>query len=108
MSRRKIAFCNETIKNDDLFIVNDASRDDRYRDNPLVQGAPHIRFYAGAPITYQPGVQLGSVCIVDTIPRNLDREGRQMLKYLAELTVTELKLIKSARLLRKAYAENRL
>jgi GAF domain-containing protein len=106
--KRNIAFCNETIKSDELFIVSDATKDVRFKDNPLVNGAPHIRFYAGAPITYQPGVQLGSVCVVDSLPRNLDRDERQMLTYLAELVVTELRLIKSVRLLRKAYSESRL
>lgn len=107
-SPRNTAFCNETIKSSDVLVVQDAATDSRYKANPFVTGAPHIRFYAGAPIIYQPGVHLGSVCVIDTLPRSLNRDERQMLRYLAELVVTELRLIKSARLLRRAYNENRL
>jgi GAF domain-containing protein len=103
-----IAFCNEPIKSEELFIASDATKDVRFQDNPLVHGAPHIRFYAGAPISYQPGVQLGSVCVVDSLPRNLNRDERQMLTYLVELVVTKLRLIKSVRILMKAYSEIRL
>ena len=105
---REFAFCNETIKGDDLFVVSDTKKDGRFRENPFVVGSPNIRFYAGAPIIYQPGVRLGSVCVIDNAPRTLDRNDRQMLKYLAELVVSELRLVKSARLLLKAYQSGRL
>jgi GAF domain-containing protein len=108
LSNRRDAFCNETIKSDSIFIVHDAAKDHRFSQNQFVIGSPHIRFYAGAPIIYQPGVHLGAVCVIDHTPRTFDRDDRQMLIYLAELVVTELRLTKAARLLRKAYGDNRL
>lgn len=105
---REFTFCNQTINADDLFVVADAQRDERFRHNPFVVGSPNVRFYAGAPIIYQPGVRLGSVCVIDSSPKTLDRDDRQMLKYLAELVVVELRLIKSARLLLRAYKSGRL
>lgn len=107
-SSREVAFCNDTIKSSDLFIVSDTIKDSRFSGNPFVVGDPKIRFYAGAPIVYQSGVHLGAVCVVDRTPRTLNREQKQALTYFAELVVTELRLLKAARLLREAYRDSRL
>jgi GAF domain-containing protein len=61
---RADAFCNVTVERDDLLIVEDALSDPQFRDNPLVTGAPFIRFYAGAPIRLN-GVAVGSLCVID-------------------------------------------
>ncbi|MFO8126215.1 GAF domain-containing protein [Yoonia sp.] len=66
---RDVAFCNYTILNDDVFIVLDATTDDRFRNNPLTAGEPWIRFYAGAPLIYVNDIRLGAFCLFDTSPR---------------------------------------
>ena len=57
---REVAFCNYTILDDKVFVVRDARRDPRFRDNPATTSAPFVRFYAGAPLTYLEGLRLGA------------------------------------------------
>lgn len=94
---REAAFCSYTILQEDLFIVNDTMEDERFRSNPFVTGDPHIRFYAGAPITFSAGMHLGSVCICDRVPRRLDKAQRMVLKHLAGIAVSELRLIQAGK-----------
>ena len=92
-TKRDHGFCNHTILEDDVFIVNDASQDDRFRDNPVVCGHPHIRFYAGAPIITADGYRIGSMCVLSPEPhQNFDAASRQLLKDLAQSVMTELEL----------------
>ena len=70
-SARDTSFCGHAIMKDELFVVNDASRDPRFFDNPNVVGAPHIRFYAGAPLSSPGGHHIGTLCVLDTVPRTL-------------------------------------
>ena len=62
----------------------------RFKDNPLVTGAPHIRFYAGAPLVTSNGMRLGSLCVIDVKPRNLDAEQLMVLANFAEVVVREI------------------
>jgi GAF domain-containing protein len=102
---REHAFCSYTVLQDDFFIVNDAFEDERFRENPLVVGEPYIRFYAGAPITFSSGIHLGSVCIADRVPRRLDTAQRGVLKDLAGIAVSELRLIQAGKAyFRREYA----
>jgi GAF domain-containing protein len=69
--------------------VPDALLDDRFAENPLVTGPPGIRFYAGEPLILS-GTCIGTLCIIDRRPRDLDLEGLALLKDLADLAVEEL------------------
>jgi diguanylate cyclase (GGDEF)-like protein/PAS domain S-box-containing protein len=87
---RSTAFCSHAVALDDLLVVPDARLDERFAANPLVTGAPHIRFYAGQPVRSLDGQPLGTLCIVDTRPRMLDDASRRMLRDLAQLVQDEL------------------
>ncbi|MBT8140406.1 MAG: GAF domain-containing protein [Gammaproteobacteria bacterium] len=87
---RKISFCGHAILNDDIFEVQDALQDPRFRDNPLVEGAPNIRFYAGAPLNTPNNQNIGTLCIIDSSPRHLGEEERVMLKNLADMVVDDM------------------
>ncbi len=77
---RHTAFCDHTIRGHDLLIIENAREDARFRDNPLVVDAPFIAFYAGAPIRARNGAEIGSLCVIDNIPRTLLNNERQALE----------------------------
>ena len=87
---RDVSFCGHTILQDEIFIINDAFLDERFKDNPLVTAAPKIRFYAGFPIKSKNGNKIGSLCIIDTIPRSYLAEELEKLKDMAALVEDEL------------------
>lgn len=64
-----VSFCSHTIETDSLFVITDALEDSRFAENPLVTGAPHIRFYAGMRILAGDGTPIGALCVIDPIPR---------------------------------------
>ena len=81
---REVAFCAHAILQDDVFEVPDASLDHRFADNPLVAGAPDIRFYAGAPVRLSNGHCIGTLCVIDRAPRHLNERQRAVLRSLAQ------------------------
>ncbi|SFF77620.1 GAF domain-containing protein [Duganella sp. CF458] len=87
---RDISFCGHAIMRAEILVVEDALLDQRFADNPLVTGAPHIRFYAGAPLILSNGYALGTLCIIDTRPRRLDPIELAILSTLRSLVVQEL------------------
>lgn len=88
---RAVSFCGHAILQPDVFVVLDATRDERFHDNPLVTGPPHIRFYAGAPIRLPSGYTIGTVCILGPEPRQVfDVLQQQRLAKLAELAITAI------------------
>jgi PAS domain S-box-containing protein len=87
---RAVAFCDHAIRERDVMEIDDATADPRFRDNPLVTGAPHIRFYAGAPITMSTGEAIGTVCVIDREPRHLDERQVKTLANLAEAAAAAL------------------
>lgn len=87
---REISFCGHAILHEELFVVEDASKDLRFADNPLVAGEPHIRFYAGAPLRLLNGVSLGTLCIIDHKPREFSDDQLKSLEDLARIAEQEL------------------
>ncbi|HVZ36676.1 MAG TPA: GAF domain-containing protein, partial [Polyangiaceae bacterium] len=99
---RDSAFCAYAILSSDPLIVEDATSDLRFADNPFVTGEPYVRFYAGAPLVTSDGFQLGSLCILDTEPRQMGREQITTLVDLSRIVVDELELRLSNQALRAA------
>ncbi len=87
---RDISFCGHAILGDGVFEVRNARLDPRFRDNPLVMGPPRIRFYAGAPLKAPNGHRLGTLCIIDRLPHELDDDEKSMLQTLADMVVGEI------------------
>lgn len=87
---RDISFCGHAILGDDVFVIPDAQADTRFVDNPLVTGAPHIRFYAGCPLRVSGSAKVGTLCIIDTQPRRFDHDDMLALKDLAGMVEDEL------------------
>ena len=89
---REQAFCGYSILDEEPLVIADASVDPRTCDNPLVTGAPGIRFYAGVPLRLANGAALGSLCVIDRVPRELSAAQRADLKTLAAQAATQLEL----------------
>jgi class 3 adenylate cyclase len=90
---REISFCGHAILGDDLFVIEDASKDWRFFDNPLVAGEPFIRFYAGAPLRLSNGAALGTLCIIDHKPRKLLHDELKSLRDIARIAERELEAV---------------
>ncbi len=94
---REHAFCAHAILEDDLLVIADATLDPRFRSNPLVIGAPGIRFYAGAPLRTADGQALGTLCVIDTKPRlPLSNDEAQVLRDLAAVVMSQIEARQAA------------
>ncbi|MGQ3054415.1 MAG: sensor domain-containing diguanylate cyclase [Roseateles sp.] len=87
---RDISFCGHAILGEGLFIIPDTRADARFADNPLVTGPPHVRFYAGYTLKAPNGSKLGTLCLLDSQPRDLPQEDRSLLGDLARMAELEL------------------
>ena len=85
-----MAFCAHTVAQKSDLLVADTWLDDRFADNPLVLGEPRIRFYAGSPLILDDGTCLGSLCLIDTRPRQLSSTELAMLHDLRDLVLLEI------------------
>ena len=93
---RDISFCGHSILGEEVFIIPDASSDERFQDNPLVIDKPNIRFYAGCPLRALNGTQMGTLCIIDDKPRDFSEADLSALTDLAAMAEQELAALQLA------------
>src|ERR1700761_77231 len=91
-TNRELSFCNYTIKQNGLVIAHDTRTDERFKDNGLVTGEPFVRFYAGATLTTQDGYAIGSLCVIDFKPRDLNEHQQNLLKVLGKQAMNLMEL----------------
>ena len=99
---RDISFCAHAILQPGLFIVPDATQDERFKDNPLVTGEPKVKFYAGAPLITPDGQALGTLCVLDNKPRELRPDQLKALRLLSRIVASQLELRRHTKELAKA------
>ncbi len=93
---REVSFCGHAILGEKILIVENASADLRFADNPLVTGSPNIRFYAGVPVRYLSGSRLGTLCLIDRAARGFDEQDCNLLRDLGEIAESELNAVQLA------------
>ncbi|MBD0389017.1 MAG: GAF domain-containing protein, partial [Nostoc sp. C3-bin3] len=91
-THRDFAFCAHTILQPDVLVVPDATDDERFATNPLVTSDPNIRFYAGVPLTNSEGYRLGTLCVLDYVPRELTPDQIEALRTLGRQVIKQLEL----------------
>lgn len=104
---RNVAFCAHAINTpNELLIIPDASKDERFKDNPLSTGNPNVIFYAGAPLNTKDGFSLGTLCVIDHKPRTLTEGQKESLKALSSLVISQFEMRLRNRQLSQANDKN--
>ncbi len=99
---RDLAFCAHAIQGEDIYEVPDALENQLFKDNPLVTGSPDIRFYAGAPLINPEGHKLGTLCVIDTVPKKLDEKQKETLRILSGFIINHFELRKKSQQLKES------
>ena len=102
---RTVSFCAHAIADDEPLVIEDARKDPRFSDNPLVTGEPNIRFYAGQPLLGNNGERLGTLCVIDQRRRNVSVDELEILRDLAGWCSNELRLVSLSRVQRELISE---
>jgi two-component system, NtrC family, sensor kinase len=89
---RALSFCTHAIMQPELFVVPDATQDERFAQNPFVTGDPHIRFYAGTPLATRDGHLLGTLCVIDREPHTLTEAQMEALEIVGRLVIANIEL----------------
>ncbi|NIO38908.1 MAG: diguanylate cyclase, partial [Burkholderiales bacterium] len=95
-SPRETSFCGHAILGEDILLVPDTLKDERFRDSPYVSGEPHVRFYAGCPLSAPNGSKLGTLCLMGSQPCQLGEEDQALLRDLAGMAERELAALQLA------------
>lgn len=98
---RNVSFCSHAIQQDGVMEIHDASEDLRFKDNPLVTSNPNIRFYAGAPLITSDGLKLGTLCVIDKVPKALSQEQKECLEILSKQVMDQMELKQQRKQLQK-------
>ena len=93
---RDYSICGHAIQSSDILVIPDTKKDERFADNPMVTGEPHVRFYAGKPIKTQDGFIVGTLCIIDKVPRIFHPEDVDMLEDMARMVEQEIAAVQLA------------
>ena len=93
---RETSFCGHAILSDEVMLVPDATKDPRFHDNPLVTGEPHVRFYVGRPLRVAGRSKVGTLCLMDSKPREFSDHERLLLEDLASMAEQELTAVSMA------------
>ena len=101
-THRDLAFCAHALLEEDVFVIPDSSKDKRFSDNPLATGAPHVQFYAGAPLKSPDGFTIGTLCVIDSKPRLLEPDKITVLKILSEQITKLIELRTQVVILKKS------
>src|SRR6185312_626149 len=89
---RETSFCTHAIMHDNAMVVTDACKDERFANNPLVEHVPNIRFYAGAPLATIDGHNVGTLCVMDTVVKEVSEEKKQLMEVLAKQAINVMEL----------------
>ena len=101
---RDVSFCAHAIVHDGVFTIPDAAKDERFSDNPFVTGEFRLRFYAGSPVTTPEGYKVGTICVIDHIPRELTDGQRAALSELGYQVASQIELRRQIRELKRSSA----